>query len=198
MTIETPISLLQRLSRQPSEADWRRLLDIYSPIIERWLAGFGISHTDIDDVSQEVLKTLLKEIERFDHNGHTGAFRRWLRVTIVHRLKGFWRDRRSKAQLPTADSERVLTLMEDPASDPNLIWDREHDRHVASKLLEMVQTQFTNTTWQAFYKQVLEGEKASRVAEQLGISVNAAIIAKSRVLRALRQEAQGLIDLDNL
>lgn len=198
MTADTPISLLQRLSRQPNDADWRRLLDIYSPIIQRWLTGFGISHSDIDDVSQEVFKTLLKEIEYFNHNGHTGAFRRWLRVTIVHRLKGYWRDRRTKAQLPSIDSERVLTLMEDPASDPNRIWDREHDKHVVGKLLEMVRCQFTESTWQAFCFQVLDGQKASIAADQLGMSTNAAIIAKSRVLRALRQEAQGLIDLDSL
>ena len=34
---------------------------------------------------------------------------------------------------------------------------------------------------------------ASEVAETLGLSVNAVLIAKSRVLRRLRQEGQGLI-----
>ena len=154
--------------------------------------------SDIDDISQEVFKTLLKEIPDFEHNGHTGAFRRWLRVTIVYRLRGYWRDRRTESRLSSGDAEKVLTMMEDPSSDPNLVWEREHDRFVALKLLELVQPQFTASTWQAFYQIVLEGRSARDAAAELGISVNAALIAKSRVLHALRREAKGLIDLEEI
>jgi RNA polymerase sigma-70 factor, ECF subfamily len=40
---------------------------------------------------------------------------------------------------------------------------------------------------------VLEERPAADVAESLGLSVNAVLIAKSRVLRRLRQEGRGLI-----
>jgi hypothetical protein len=40
---------------------------------------------------------------------------------------------------------------------------------------------------------ILEERPASEVAETLGLSVNAVLVAKSRVLRRLRQEGQGLI-----
>lgn len=198
MTEDTPISLLQRLSRQPNDEDWRRLINIYSPLINRWLCGFGISQSDADDLIQDVFQALLKEIAGFRHNGNPGAFRRWLRTTMVFRLKGFWRDRRTKAQLHGNDSEKILLLMEDPSSDPNLTWDREHDHHVLNKLLELVKPQFTPSTWLAFHRQVLDGCKAGSVAEELGISVNATLIAKSRVLQALRQEAQGLVEVEDL
>ncbi len=41
---------------------------------------------------------------------------------------------------------------------------------------------------------MLEGQAPAAVAAQLGISVNAVLLAKSRVLNALRREARGLID----
>jgi DNA-directed RNA polymerase specialized sigma24 family protein len=41
---------------------------------------------------------------------------------------------------------------------------------------------------------VLQGGRAADVAAELGISVNAVLIAKSRVLQRLRQERQGLLD----
>jgi RNA polymerase sigma-70 factor, ECF subfamily len=196
MSEDTPISLLQRLRRNPHEEDWRRLIDVYSPLIKRWLLGFGMSQADADDLSQDVLQAMLREVANFQHNGHSGAFRRWLRTTMVHRLKGFWRNRKTEAQLNGWDAEKILVRMEDPNSDPNLFWDLEHDRFVVHKLLQLVETQFSSTTWKAFCRQLLDGCSAGSVADELGISVNAVLIAKSRVLQALRHEAKGLVELD--
>ena len=39
-----------------------------------------------------------------------------------------------------------------------------------------------------------DGKPARDVAQELGLSVNAVLIAKSRVLGRLRQEARGLVD----
>jgi RNA polymerase sigma-70 factor (ECF subfamily) len=52
----------------------------------------------------------------------------------------------------------------------------------------------TPGTWRAFRRQVVDGAAAAAVATELGISVNAALLAKSRVLRRLRDEAGGLLD----
>jgi RNA polymerase sigma-70 factor (ECF subfamily) len=90
----------------------------------------------------------------------------------------------------------LLASMEDPNSDPNVMWELEHDVHVAKRLLELVEGQFTATSWQAFRLQVLQGHRARETASTLGITVNAALIAKSRVLKALRDEARGMIELE--
>jgi len=193
---DTPLSLLQRLSTQPVDSDWRKLVEVYQPLIQRWLLGYGINETEAEDVSQEVFQTLLHEMRNFEHNGHKGAFRRWIKLIIMNRLKGFWRAQKTQSLASGADAELILSLMEDPTSDPNVNWDREHDSHVANRLLKLVEPQFTVSTWQAFYKQVMECTNAREVALQLGISVNAALIAKSRVMKALREEADGLIEFD--
>ncbi|MDX1929681.1 MAG: sigma-70 family RNA polymerase sigma factor [Pirellulaceae bacterium] len=193
---DTPLSLLHRLSSQPQDSDWQRLVDIYTPLIRRWLASYGVAEGEADDVMQEVFQTLLVEVGQFKHNGHTGAFRRWLRLTIVNRLKGFWRARKMESLTNCVDRDQILEAMEDPSSNPNLFWDKEHDSHVANALLQLVEPQFTVSTWQAFRLQVMEGVKASEAAQQLGISVNAALIAKSRVMKALREEALGLIEFE--
>ena len=54
---------------------------------------------------------------------------------------------------------------------------------------------FTPATWQAFHAVVLDGARPADAAAQLGLTVNAVFIAKSRVLRRLRQELRGLTDL---
>ncbi len=192
----TPLSLLQRLSSQPQDSDWRRLLDVYSPLIRRWLASYGVAESEAEDLMQEVFQKLLHEIRNFKHNGQAGAFRRWLRLMIVNRLKGLWRDRRTESLANGKEAAEMLRQMEDPSSDPNVVWDQEHDTYVANALLKLVEPHFTVSTWQAFRMQVMDGLKASEAAEQLGITVNAALIAKSRVMKALREEAVGLIEFD--
>ena len=53
---------------------------------------------------------------------------------------------------------------------------------------------FTPGAGQAFRRQVLDGVSASAAAAELGMTVNAVLIAKSRVLQRFRQEAAGLLD----
>jgi RNA polymerase sigma-70 factor (ECF subfamily) len=63
-----------------------------------------------------------------------------------------------------------------------------------ARLLDMIACEFNSVTWQAFERHVLGGEPASEVAAALGVSVNIVLLAKSRILRRLRQEALGILD----
>jgi RNA polymerase sigma-70 factor (ECF subfamily) len=96
----------------------------------------------------------------------------------------------------TGDSDflRQLDELESPQSALSRQWDREHDEHVAASLLRRVQGDFAPATWQAFRRHVLDAEPAARVAEELGLSLNSVLLAKSRVLKRLRQELAGLVE----
>jgi len=172
------------------------MLNIYTPLLRRWLASYQLPESDIDDVMQDVFQTLFKEIAKFRHNAPTGAFRRWLRLTVVNRLNWHWRDVKSERRLKSEAVEGILTSMIDPNSDPNLTWDREHDSYVAQTILALVEPHFSVTTWEAFRLQVMEGLKAQAAADQLGTTINAALIAKSRVMKALREEVRGMINFE--
>ncbi len=58
----------------------------------------------------------------------------------------------------------------------------------------MVQPEFAPSTWDAFHRFALDGIPAARVAAELGLTVNAVLLAKSRVLKRLREEAGELLD----
>jgi RNA polymerase sigma-70 factor (ECF subfamily) len=149
----------------------------------------------VEDLGQDVLAVIVRELPRFHHDGRPGAFRRWLRTVTVNRLRGLWRERRHRPQ-GTGDSDflKMLDQLEDPGSPLSRQWDQEHDRHLASRLLQMAEPDFEPNTWRAFRRVALEQTPAAAVADELGISVNAVLLAKSRVLRRLRQELDGLID----
>jgi RNA polymerase sigma-70 factor, ECF subfamily len=187
--METPLSLIERVRDSKDEASWRRLVDLYTPLIHRWLCR-SVAGADEDDVVQEVLGSVLRAMPTFEHSGRPGAFRRWLRTTTLHRLTDFRRTRRNLPDaLPDAWEE-----IEDPDSELSRAWDRDHDDYVARRLLELIEPEFSRPTWLAFRRQVLDGLKSAEVAAELGTSVNAVLLAKSRVMARLRQEARGLID----
>src|SRR5437763_957791 len=74
------------------------------------------------------------------------------------------------------------------------LWDAEHDQHVARRLLELLEPEFSAHTWQAFRRQALDGVPPIAVAAEMATTVNAVLVAKSKVLSRLRHEARGLLD----
>jgi len=71
------------------------------------------------------------------------------------------------------------------------IWNREHDQYVLRQLLSLAEPHFEPSTWKAFCRVALDGAKADAVAQEMGISLNAVCLAKSHVLRRLRQKSEG-------
>jgi RNA polymerase sigma-70 factor (ECF subfamily) len=190
----TPLSLLDRLRERPDQISWRRLVDLYTPLIRSTLSRYGVPDADAEDLLQEVLGVMVREVPAFEHNGRPGAFRCWLRKVIVFRLRAYWRGQKTQPAAADSEFDTRLSELEDNASDPSRQWDQEHDAAVARRLLELLETEFTPSTWQAFRRQVLEEARPADVAAELGISVNAVLIAKSRVLRRLREEGRGLVE----
>jgi RNA polymerase sigma-70 factor (ECF subfamily) len=87
-----------------------------------------------------------------------------------------------------------MDLLEDPESSLNRYWDEEHDRYVIRCLLELVELEFEPATVRAFRRVAFEEASGAEAARELGISVAAVYAARSRVLRRLRELAEGLLD----
>ena len=191
--MDTSVSLLDRLAAAPTDADWRRAYDLYAPLLRQWAARAGVPAADADDLVQEVLLAVVKQVGAFDRR-QAGSFRRWLRTVLGRRVTDFLR-RRAVRPVATGDPDfaRRLDELASPESALSRLWDREHDTHVARQALQIVQPDFAPATWQAFRRQVIDGVPAAAAASELGLTLNAALLAKSRVLKRLRQEVAGLI-----
>jgi RNA polymerase sigma-70 factor (ECF subfamily) len=192
--METSVSMLERLVSAPTDDDWRRLDELYRPLLCAWAAPVGVLASDVDDLVQDVLLVVIRKIRGFERRGK-GAFRTWLRTILANRMGDYFRRQK---YLPTAtgDSDflRRLDELESPDSTLSRMWDREHDEHVAAALIKRLQRNFTPVTWEAFRRHVTKGEPAVEVATALDLSLNSVLLAKSRVLKRLRQELAGLVD----
>jgi RNA polymerase sigma-70 factor (ECF subfamily) len=191
---ETRQSLLQRAQTGETDA-WKNLVDLYRPLILAWLNRQGVPARDLEDLCQEVLLSVVKHLPAFQHSGQRGAFRSWLRTIVCSRTTDYWRALDPGAQ-PQGGSDATAALHQiaDPDSDLNRQWDEEHDRYVLDFLLELVEQEFEPVTLRAFRRLALDGVSGAEAAQELGVSMAAVYMAKSRVLARIRQEAVGLID----
>jgi RNA polymerase sigma-70 factor (ECF subfamily) len=194
-TMDTPLSLLDRLENPADDSAWRRFDALYRPWIERWVQRLdpGLSANDTDDVIQEVMKALFQKVSSFRRE-RAGAFRNWLRAIIAFRLKEFWRARKRRP-VPLGPTGRSwLDEIAEPDSQLTQQWNQEHDQYVLQRLIDLLSAEFSAERMEAFRRTVLEGQAADVVAAALHKSKNAVLLDKSRVLSRLREEAEGLIE----
>jgi RNA polymerase sigma-70 factor, ECF subfamily len=191
---ETRCSLLLRAQAGQADA-WKDLADLYRPLIIAWLNRQGVPAVDVEDLSQDVLLSVVKHLPSFEHSGHRGAFRSWLRTIVCNRTTDYWRTTGASMQaIGGSDAMAALEQIADPESDLNRLWDEEYDRCLLGCLLDVVEAEFEPATLRAFRRLALDGAPGALVAEELGMSMAAVYRAKSRVLQRIRREAQGLID----
>jgi RNA polymerase sigma-70 factor, ECF subfamily len=191
---DTRHSLLLRAQTGEQDA-WKDLTDLYRPLIIGWLNRQGVPARDLPDLSQDILLSVVKHLPTFQHTGHRGAFRSWLRTIVCSRTADYWRA--ADAAAPASGGSGATAALQqiaDPDSDLNRRWDEEHDRYVLDCLLDLVEEEFEPATVRAFRRLALDGASGAETAEELGLSVAAVYVAKSRVLQRIRQEAEGLID----
>jgi RNA polymerase sigma-70 factor (ECF subfamily) len=154
----------------------------------------GVPTSDVEDLVQDVLAIVIREIAEFERR-RKGAFRAWLRTILANRVKDYFRGQKYQPiATGGSDFQNRLDELQSPESALSKLWDREHDRHVVASLMRRVQGDFDAVTLQAFRRHALEGEPAAHVALALGLTRNAVLLAKSHVLKRLRQEAAGLVE----
>jgi RNA polymerase sigma-70 factor (ECF subfamily) len=187
-------SLLLR-AQSGEENAWQDLTALYRPLILALLNRQGVPARDLEDLCQDIFVSLVRHLPTFQHSGNRGAFRGWLRAIVCSRTIDYWRSTDPGGQATGGSGvTAALQQLEDPASDLNRQWDAEHDRYVLRCVLDLVEEEFEPRTLQAFRRLALEGATGAEAAQELGLSVAAVYVAKSRVLQRLRQVAEGLID----
>ncbi len=183
---ETPPSLLDRLKGPGYGADWERFRALYQPLIGHWAARFGIPASDRDDVVQEVFVTLQGEMKRFDYDPARGHFRGYLYRVTQSRANDWHRRAPRTVSLPAEVSA--------PGDAINATDEAEYQGMLVRRAVEIMRAEFEEPTWRAFWEYVVEGRPVAGVAAELNVSADSVYQAKTRVLRTLRRELDGLIE----
>jgi RNA polymerase sigma-70 factor (ECF subfamily) len=190
----TSLSLLQRI-RNGDELGWRRVVDLYSPLVYHWCRRWGVEGADADDLLQEVFHSAAQGIASFRRERASDTFRGWLRGITHHKVLAFWRGR-DRHPAPPGGSDALHRLHEIPAPDADSTEDGEDAEQTSAlfhRALSLLRGEFEPRTWQAFWRVAVDNQSSAAVADELGMTANAVRMAKSRVLRRLREELGDLV-----
>jgi RNA polymerase sigma-70 factor (ECF subfamily) len=185
--MDTPASLLDRLRQPAQEQAWARFVDLYTPLLVCWARRLGLREPDTADLVQDTLVLLVRKLPAFTYD-RGKSFRAWLRTVFLN----CWRNRCRRAELPRVEGADLNGLTgADPA---DVFGEEEYRRWLVGRALELMQAEFQPATWKAWWECVVEARRPAEVAAELGMSVGAVYVAKSRVLSRLRLELADLLD----
>jgi RNA polymerase sigma-70 factor (ECF subfamily) len=186
-------SLVLRLQNPGDEAAWAEFVSIYEPFVYRLARGKGLQDADAQDLCQEVFRAVASAIDRWDPDPAKGSFRGWLfriaRNLIINFLSSQRRLVRGSGRTTV---QEMLEAHRDPDAQAEAEFATEFKRRAFRWAAEQVKREFAEGTWQAFWKTGVENRPIADVAKELGVSVGAVYIARSRVLARLRERTTEL------
>jgi RNA polymerase sigma-70 factor (ECF subfamily) len=188
----TRASLILRL-RDPADAvAWDEFVALYEPLVYNLACRKGLQDSDARDLCQEVFLAVARAVHRWDPDPNRGSFRGWLSRITRNLLVNFL----TRQQEPRGSgATSVHELLEaQPSADPSAtaLFEAEYRRRVFRWAAEAIRGEFTPTTWQAFWLTAVGGRPPKQVASELGLTVGAVYIARSRILARLRQRIEAL------
>jgi RNA polymerase sigma-70 factor (ECF subfamily) len=184
----TRASLLVRIRDSADQPAWAQFVEIYAPLVYGFARKHGLQDADAADLTQEVLRTVAVAAKALDYDPQRGTFRGWLFTVCRNKLINFVNSR--KRHVAGTGGTTVQEGLQDiPTDDESLssLWEQEYERRLFAWAADQVKCEVQETTWQAFWQTAVDGRDPGEVAEQLGMTIAAVYLAKSRVMARLKE-----------
>ncbi len=185
----TSPTLLQRLRSPQDAAAWERFVELYTPLLLRYVRTRVAGEADAYDVVQEMMRRVFLALPRFDYHPERARFRSWLFRVAENQVRQWQRSRRRK---PPGDGGTTLMQAAEAAAAEEseavlrARWEREYQRRLFAWAAERVEPQVTPRLWRAFWRTAVEDEDPEAVARDLNMSRAAVYMARSRCVQRLR------------
>lgn len=185
---ETRASLLVRIRDLQDRSAWSEFVHIYAPLIHGYGMRRGLQDADAADLAQAVLSRLSRAAPEFQYDPARGQFRAWLFTVTRNELrKIIKRNTRQTAGSGESEVRQLLEQQPDAAAD-SADWDRDYLWNLFEWAAQKVRPEFRDATWQAFWATAVQNRQIKEVAGELGMTVGAVYIARSRILVRIREE----------
>jgi RNA polymerase sigma factor (sigma-70 family) len=193
----TRYTLLGRLHNWDDQESWRDFFDTYWQLIYSVAIRCGLSDDEAQDVVQETVICVAKEIQNFQRNRELGSFKSWLCQLTRWRIADQLR-KRDRAELqPGGEAggqfrREMLGIPDESARRAETIWDDEWREHRLATALTRVKRSVSPEQYQMFDLYAVKGRTAGEVARLFQVSESAVYVAKHRVSTMIKLEIEAL------
>lgn len=186
----THASLLLQLGDSENSEAWERFVLQYGPIIYDWCLYWKLQPADAEDVTQGLILKLFHLLRTFKYNRDQGSFRGWLKTLTRNAVHDFFRRHQ---RMVNADSDVWRTLKDAHAND-DLAYrlDQAHQDELLKIAENNVKQRVAQHTWKAFELSRAAELSVSEIAQESGLQIAMVYVAKSKVIRMLKQEIASL------
>jgi len=182
----TRYSLLLRIKDPQDHAAWVEFVEIYEPLVYRIARQKGLQDADARNMCQEVFQAVAKSARHWTQDAHPGSFRGWLFRVARNSIVDLFRQQRRQARgTGDTDVQRQLENLAANEDECKHSTESEYRRHLLDVAARSVESEFSASTWQAFWLTAVESREVAQVAQELGMSPGAVYIARSRVMARL-------------
>ncbi len=192
--LPTRSSLLSRLKNASDAAGWQFFVDNYGRLIFQVCLRAGLQRQEAEDVVQETVAAVAKQMPRFNYDRSKGSFKGWLaRVTrnhIADFLEKKTREANRRVELPETKADAIAA--EHDAAGLDEAWESEWRQHLMERALRCVQQQLPARSMQIFQMSALEGWSTERIAAALRLNRPQVYLARHRAARLVKREIERL------
>jgi RNA polymerase sigma factor (sigma-70 family) len=196
--IPTRRSLLSRLKNWDDRTSWQEFFDTYWKVIYGVAIKAGLSDTEAQEVVQETVIAVARNMQAFKYDPATGTFKSWLLHTTRWKITDQFRRRLPANDLAhRADTQTAGTTLINRIPDPaglNLapVWDEEWEKNLFDAARERVKQRVDDRQYQMFDLYAIKNWPVKKVATALGVNAARIYLAKHRIVALIRKEIQKL------
>ena len=196
--IPTRRSLLSRLKRWDDQESWQDFFNTYWKLIYGVATRTGLSDSEAQDVVQDTMVAVAKQMPHFKYDPALGSFKSWLFLITHRRITDHLRKeyRRVKGDAPTPGNTARTALLErvpDPASmDLDAIWEEEWKRWLFEAALQRVKRRVEPLHFQIFDCYVRKEWPVKEVAQSFRVTAGQVYLIKNRLSALVANEVRRL------
>ena len=196
--IPTRHSLLRRIKNWEDQASWEEFFKTYRKLIYGVAIRAGLTDAEAQDVLQETVMTVAKNIKNFEIGSERGSFKAWLRQNTRWRIADQFRKRPPFRELNTppcggTSHTDLAEQMPDPASlNVEALFEAEWKQNLAETALANLRGRVDPEQYQMFDLHVLKHWPAEKVAGKLSVKMGRVYFAKYKISRLLKKEIRRL------
>jgi len=194
--LPTRYSLLSRLKNWEDDESWRVFFDTYWRLIYAVALKSGLTDAEAQEVVQETIICVAKNIQKFKRDRKLGSFKGWLRNLTHWRIADQCRKRAKVLQSDSVLLSQGLSSLDEIPEEPSEAvareWESEWQRNMLKAALAQVKRHVREEQYQLFDLYVIREWPVDRITQTLGVSASRVYLAKFRITRLLKKEVRRL------
>ena len=195
--LATRRSLVEHLADWGDQLRWQEFFDTYWKLIYSAARRSGLTDAEAQEVVQETIITVAKNIDKLKYDPAIGSFKGWLLQITRWRIADQFRKREpGNPKRPRSSDDRATATIERvPDSrgiDLDAVWETEWKENLFEAAITRVKKQIEPKQFQIFDCYVRKEWPAQKVAARLGVNIGQVYLARHRVGAFLRSKSKRL------